>query len=644
VWPQADPLAAEPADADQREHPGPDGGDDPGRPADGAPPIRLRYLFRRFWPFAARRKFWFLPILLFAVVGPAISTAEIWLYKIVVDDVLIPRAFALFLPVAALYIGLTLLGSLVSGADRMLSTWLSERFLVDLRSAVMAHLQRLSPGFFQRSRLGDLLSRLSSDVAAIETFLVSGLGDFLTFLLQVGFFTAALFLLQWQLALVSLVVIPLFWLTARFFSGRIKAVSRERQRLSGSISAVMEQNLSTMSLVQAYDRGDWEVARFRRQAERRYRTEMASARLRALYTPSIDLIELAGVLTVIGFGAWLMTRSQLSVGGLLAFLAYLSQLYGPVRGLGGLVNSAYSASAGAERVNELLDEKPLVTDRPGARELRDVRGVVRFEDVTFTYPGARSPALDGFSFTAGPGDVVALVGASGAGKSTIAKLLLRFYEPDSGRITLDGADLADVTLSSLRASLATLFQETLVFDGTVRDNIAYGRAGARDADVVRAAVAADAHQFIEELPDGYASRVGERGRRLSGGQAQRIAIARAMIRDAPVLLLDEPTTGLDARSADRVTAPFRRLIAGRTAIVISHNLSSVREATEIIVLDRGRITERGTHERLLRRGGQYASLWALSGYAMGEPAPAPVVNGTRPADGPLATVPVAPLP
>jgi ATP-binding cassette subfamily B protein len=575
----------------------------------------MREIFRRFWPFTATRRGWLVLALLLALAGPAVTTAGIYLLKIVVDDVLIPGRFDLFGWIALAYLSLSVVENLLGGADRILSTWLSQRFLVDLRLHLLRHLQSLSPEFFSRSRLGDVLARLSGDVSAIEGFIVSGTTDFASLVLQLFFFVAALFFLQWQLALVSIVVCPLFWVVARYFSRRIKAISRERQKRSGAIASVAEQVLSNIALVQAYGRTDHETGRFHQEVEGKYRAEMRAARLRAVYAPAIDLIELAGLLAVLGTGAWLISRDQFTVGGLLAFLAYLSQLYSPVKGLGSLLNAAYSASAGAERVLEVLDEQPGVSDRPDAQEVGRLQGRVQLDEVGFRYPGRTSPALDGLSLTAGPGDVVALVGASGAGKSTVVKLLLRFYDPSSGCIRVDGHDVRDLTLSSLRSNIAVLLQETLVLDGTVRDNIAYGVPEATDADVERAARAADAHDFITALPDGYASRVGERGRTLSGGQCQRLAIARAMLRNAPVLILDEPTTGLDAGSTDRILEPLRRLMAGRTTIIVSHNLATVREATQILVLDHGQVVERGTHSELLRHGGQYRELWRLAGLA-----------------------------
>ncbi|MFE1771471.1 ABC transporter ATP-binding protein [Streptomyces sp. NPDC059008] len=580
---------------------------------EAAPPVALREVFRRFWPYTRGGRRWLVVIWAFVVLGPVVDAAEIWLFKIVIDDMLVPRDLHLLLPIALAYLALTFVAGVLDFADEVTSTWVSERFLLALRSDLFRHVEGLSLGFFERRRLGDVLSRVTGDVDAVETFLLSGIVDAIAQVMRLGVFLGVLFYLRWDLTLLALVIAPMFWCTARRFARRVKAASRERRRRSGSISALTEEALGNIALVQAYNRQRWEHRRFERENLGRFRAAMASARIGAVYATVVDLIELAGALLVIGLGTWQLTQGHLTLGGLMVFLTLLSRLYSPLRGISGLSNTFYSASAAAERIIELLDQRPQVLQAPAPRTLGRTRGDIEFDDVSFTYPGTARPALSGVSFRVAPGETLALVGASGAGKSTAAKLLLRFYDPDHGSIRLDGNDLRELCLDDLRDNVAVLLQETLVLHGTVRDNIAYGRPGASDEDIVAAARTADAHRFISQLPHGYETVVGQRGRLLSGGQRQRLAIARAVIRDAPVLLLDEPTTGLDAESGWHVLQPLRRLMSGRTTILISHNLLTVRDATQILLLEHGRVTDRGTHQQLLRRSATYARLHRLHG-------------------------------
>ncbi|MFC0597270.1 ABC transporter ATP-binding protein [Streptomyces palmae] len=597
--------------------------DDPDAVVAAAPPVTPREALRRFWPYTRGGRRWLAPILLFSMLGPLVDGAEIWLFKIVVDDVLVPRDLRPFLWIALAYAGLIIGSGVLGFADDVTSTWVSERFLLNLRSEVFRHVQRLSLGFFERRRLGDVLSRITGDIDAVETFLLSGVADGLSYVLRLGVFLGLLFYLSWKMTFLAIVIVPLFWWAARRFSRLIKAASRERRRRSGSITAIAEESLGNIALVQAYNQQDSEARRFDRESTGRYHAAMASARIRAVYGPIVQAIELTGVLVVMALGTWQLGQGKLSLGGLLVFLALLGNLYSPIHNLSQLANAFYAASASAERIIELLDQRPQVVETTGARPIGRARGEIEFRGVGFRYPGTSRWALQDVSFQVPPGSTLALVGASGAGKSTVGKLQLRFYDPDQGAILLDGTDLRDLRLAELRENVAVVLQETLVFHGTVRENIAYGRPDATEADIVAAARAADAHDFIELLPEGYDTLVGQRGRTLSGGQAQRLAIARAMIRDAPVLLLDEPTTGLDARSVNRIMEPLRRLMAGRTTIVISHNLLTVRDATSTVVLDHGQVVEQGTHEELLRRDGTYARLHRLN-----------AVTGTAPADEP----------
>src|SRR5918995_3013809 len=566
-----------------------------------APALPAREVVRRFWPDARPFRRWLPLALALIAAGVAVETAEIFLFKLVVDEVLVPGELAPLLPIGAACVGLLLLGGAIALADDLLNTWLGERFLLTMRTRVFGHLLTLSPDALDRRRLGDVLTRLGGDVAAIESFVLSGVASAFAAVAQIAFFVGALFYLQWDLALVSLIVAPLFFVVARRFSGLIRRGSREKRRRSGSLGAVAEQTLGNVALVQASRREGAELDRYRREGEGVIAAELSSVRIRGVFSPLVDLIELAGMRLVVYFGTRAIAGGGLTLGGMLVFIAYLARLYGPVRDLSSLSNTIFKALAGAERVIELLDERPRVVDGP--LRLDRVRGAVELDDVWFAYDD--EPALRGVTLRVAPGERVALVGASGAGKSTIARMLLRFGDPDAGAVRLDGHDLRDLQLASLRRSVAVLLQETLVLHGSVRENIAYARPDATAAEIEAAARAAGAHEFIERLPDGYDTDLGERGRRLSGGQRQRIAIARALLADAPVLVLDEPTTGLDAELA----ASIGDLMRDRTTLVISHDLLLTRDADLILVLDDGEVIERGRHDELVPLGGAYARQW-----------------------------------
>ncbi len=584
---------------------------DGGGLVEAAPAASLREVFGRFWPDARPFRRWLWLSLVLIIVTPVVDAAAILMFQVLVDDVLTPRDFGAFPAVAAAFVGITLLTGLLGFLGAYLGAWIGENFLHRMRTRVFSHLHTLSVSFFDRRRLGDTLSRLTGDVDAIESVVLSGVIGIISNLMKIVVFAGVLFYLDWRLALVSLIAIPVFWSAARAFARRIKIVSREVRARAGSITVVAEESLANATLIQAYGREHAEIDRFATQSMGSVRAELAATRLGALFSPLVDLIQVLGVLTIVGVGIYELLHGRLTLGELLAFLIFLAQLYQPVQGLGSLSTSLFAAAAAAERIIELLDHHPTITTPAHPTPLGRAHGHLHLDQVSFTYPDTTTPVLNHINFTAHPGHTTAIVGASGAGKTTLLKLLLRFYDPTTGTITLDDTNLRDLDPAQLRANIAIVLQETLLLDGTIADNILAGRPEATHDQLITAAHAADAHHFITTLPDGYDTRVGQRGRLLSGGQRQRIAIARAMIRNAPILLLDEPTTSLDADTTQRILAPLRRLITGRTTIIISHNLLTVTDADHIIYLDHGHITETGTHTQLLANNHHYAHLYHL---------------------------------
>ena len=576
---------------------------------EAAPTASLWEIFRRFWPDARPFWKWLWLSLVLIIVVPLLDAAAILLFKILVDDVLTPRDFGAFPMVAAAFVGVTLVVGAVGFVEQYLGAWIGENFIHRVRTRVFAHLHTLSVSFFDRRRLGDTLSRLTGDVTAIENVVLSGVIEVIANIIKIAVFVGVLVFLDWRLALASLIAVPVFWTAARAFARRIKTASRQVRARVGSITVVAEESLTDPTLIQAYGREPAEIDRFAAQSMGSVRAELAATRLEAMFSPLIDLCQLVGVLTIVGVGIWELDAGRITLGGLLAFLVFLSQLYNPVQDLGHLSNELFAAAAAAERIIDLLDQQPTVTSPGHPIPLVYCRGQLCVQQVSFTYPGSTTPVLDQISFTALPGQTTALVGASGAGKTTLLKLLLRLYDPTAGRITLDGHDLRDLDPRQLRANVAIVLQDTLLLDGTIADNIRAGCPNATDDQLIAAAIAADAHEFITTLPEGYGTRVGQRGRLLSGGQRQRIAIARAMIRNAPILLLDEPTASLDAEATQRVLAPLRRLITGRTTIIVSHHLTTVTDADQIIYLEHGHITETGTHTHLLTNNDHYAQLY-----------------------------------
>jgi ATP-binding cassette, subfamily B, bacterial len=569
----------------------------------------VREAFARFWPLTRGDRKWLLLIVACVIVSALAETASILLFAELTDHALKAGSLAAFWGPAGAWLGVAVLGAVVGYLGNSLAVWTAERFVLRLRASVFRHVQDLPPHFFQKHRQGDLVERLTGDVEAIEQMVVSGVVGTVSAVFSALFYSAAALWIRWDLALVTFLLAPLFLVAARRFAGRIRTAAQDERTADGAITSVVEESLGNVVLTQAYNRRRAEEKRLDREARAWLRASVRGARASELYEQFVEVVETVCVLAVIGLGAWEIAQGRMSLGQLLAFAAFLGYLYPPIRDLGQLGLTLTAATAGARRLQEILDAEPAVTDPAQPVRPWPVRGWVGFHGVSFRYPGGpERDALHDLTFTARPGEFVLVTGPSGAGKSTLSKLLTRFYDPTEGVICLDGVPLMDVPLEFLRENVALLPQETLILHGTIRENIGCGRPGASDEEIERAARDADAHAFIGALPDAYDTEIAPGTAVLSGGQLQRVALARAILRAAPVLVLDEPTTGLDGPAARRVVQPLRRLVSGRTTVMITHDLTLAPDADRILVVDGGRLVEEGTHGELMAREGVYAGL------------------------------------
>ena len=567
-------------------------------------------------------------------------------------------------------LGLVILTMLNSLCDSLSAIYLAEggrKVGYNMRVFLYNHLQKLSLSFHGQSRTGDILSRVTSDVAALEDFIISNLSDFLGSILNIVILLFAMCLgavTIWRplllldtcnrlippgtfgavctnlkppeevlgnvgpatvfiIPLIALAIIPLMALITNYFTGRIKAASKRLRSTEGELASAAQEMLASIRVVQVYGQGDYEQSLFSGQSQKAMNAalEAAAYQARFKWVMSVLAAVVAGVIIWIGVGIIRTNPGSLSPGVLAVFIVWADEMFKPTKRLISQWNAFGKLYASLERVGDLLDSKPEVHDRPDAITAPLLNGRIEFRNVVFSYPAIGSskkekdkkarPTLNGLSFTIQPGQVVAVVGHTGAGKSTIAQLIPRLYDPNEGQILIDGYDIREFSLESLRAQMSMVLQESILFTGSIVENIAYGRPDASGMEIIEAAKSANADEFISKFPDGYYSILGERGSNLSGGQRQRIAIARAFIRDTPILILDEPSTGLDAESTDLVLQALRKLMKGKTTIIISHELNLIRNADKIIVIKEGSIEQMGSHDELIRAGGLYANLYAM---------------------------------
>jgi ATP-binding cassette subfamily B protein len=565
---------------------------------------RISTLARLAAPYKARTGL----AILFLVLATAVSLLPPYLTKLAIDRGILARDTAALWWIVGLFVlaGLGVIAT--SAAQTYFTGWTGERILADLRSKLFRHLQRLSLGYFERNRAGVIISRLTNDVEALDQLVTDGVTSLVQNSLTLVGTAIILFFLDWRLALATMTILPLVVVATALFRKHSSLAYRQVRERLGLVTAALAEDIAGMRVVQAFTRERQNEQKFR-DINLTYRAaNQRTIVLNGIYFPVVDFLSALATAIVIGYGSFRVFNGDTSVGTMTAFVLYLSNFFDPVQQLSQLYNTFLSAVAALDRITELLDEEPEIVDRPDAVELPHIEGHVTFEDVRFGY-GDGVEVLHGISLDVPAGTTVALVGHTGAGKSTIAKLIARFYEPRGGRITIDGHDINHVTQRSLRRQLGVVPQEGFLFAGTVRDNIAFARPGATEAEILSAAETVGAHDFITGLEDGYDTNLQERGTRLSSGQRQLVALSRALLADPRILILDEATSAVDIGTERKIEAALRVLLAGRTAFIIAHRLSTIRNADLIVVLEHGQIVEQGTHDELLARRGLYTSLY-----------------------------------
>jgi ATP-binding cassette subfamily B protein len=579
---------------------------------------------RRFRPEIARHRRLIAGSTGALVAEMALRLLEPWPLKLVFDQVLTPsHRPRLSLPLVdrldpATLVTVSAVAVVVFVGLRALATYahtvgfalVGNRVLTEVRTTLYRHLQLLSLSYHNKARTGDLVVRVIGDVGVLQDVFITALIPLVTSAVVLVAMLGLMFWMEWRLGIVAVAVVPLMWLSATRLGGRIREASRQQRKREGAMAAAAAESMGSIKAVQALSLESAFAETFSSQNVKSLRDGVRAKRLSATLERTVDLLIACATALVLWYGARLAMAARITPGDLLVFLAYLKNAFKPAQDLAKYTARIAKASAAAERVLDVLDHTPDIRDLPGARPAPALRGAVRFDRVGFEYEHGRA-ALQDIDFDLPGGSRLALVGPSGAGKSTIATLLLRLYDPTTGTISIDGHDLRGLTLGSLRAQVSVVLQETLLFAASVRDNIAYGSPGVSDREIEAAARLANAHEFILGMPQGYDTPVGERGITLSAGQRQRLAIARAAVRQAPLAIFDEPTTGLDRENERMVMEALNRLSEGRTSVLVTHNLRQAVDAHLILLVEGGRVIERGTHAALMRCGGRYAAIYAL---------------------------------